>query len=254
MRIEEAFPAIVSKTQFRRVNGLMRSRAPRVAHPRRVASSYLLSGLVKCNACNGAGTVPWRHCLRHRPGGRVRGHGPRRRRAGALPWSAGPGHEPLRHRAGRLRGASPAHRKPAPAHRGDGGGAVERRAAGRPRPRPGGLLRPAPRAHRLPGLLRLPARRRGGRRRYGAAAAPLRHRQPAQPPLRRGRRPAVQRGVDHRLRPAAAGAGASARRGDGLHRDGVGRHSPGPQAPPAGGGRGVVDHAAPIGQPCSPTR
>ena len=55
VRIEEAFPAIVSKTQFRRVNGLMRSRAPRVAHPRRVASSYLLSGLVKCNACNGAG-------------------------------------------------------------------------------------------------------------------------------------------------------------------------------------------------------
>ena len=54
MRIEEAFPAIVSKSQFRRVNGLMRSRAPRVAHPRRVASSYLLSGLVKCKSCNGA--------------------------------------------------------------------------------------------------------------------------------------------------------------------------------------------------------
>ena len=54
VRIEEAFPAIVSKTQFRRVNGLMRSRAPRVAHPRRVASSYLLSGLVKCKFCNGA--------------------------------------------------------------------------------------------------------------------------------------------------------------------------------------------------------
>ena len=54
VRIEEAFSAIVSKTQFRQVNGLMRSRAPRVAHPRRVASSYLLSGLVKCKACNGA--------------------------------------------------------------------------------------------------------------------------------------------------------------------------------------------------------
>ena len=54
MRIEEAFPAIVSKTRFRRVNSLMRSRAPRVAHPRRVASSYLLSGLVKCKACNRA--------------------------------------------------------------------------------------------------------------------------------------------------------------------------------------------------------
>ena len=49
----------------------------------------------------------------------------------------------------------------------------------------------------------------------------------------------VQRGADHRLRPAAAGAGASARRRDGLHRDGVGSGGPGPQAPPAGRRRGV---------------
>ena len=54
MRVEKAFPAIVSKTHFRRVNSLMRSRAPKIAHPRRVASSYLLSGLVKCKACNRA--------------------------------------------------------------------------------------------------------------------------------------------------------------------------------------------------------
>ena len=54
MRVEKAFPAIVSKTRFRRVNSLMRSRAPKIAHPRRVASSYLLSGLVKCKACNRA--------------------------------------------------------------------------------------------------------------------------------------------------------------------------------------------------------
>ena len=54
MRVEKAFPAIVSKTKFRRVNSLMRSRAPKIAHPRRVASSYLLSGLVKCKACNRA--------------------------------------------------------------------------------------------------------------------------------------------------------------------------------------------------------
>ena len=32
----------------------MRSRAPKVTHPRRVASSYLLSGLVKCRACKRA--------------------------------------------------------------------------------------------------------------------------------------------------------------------------------------------------------
>ena len=93
-------------------------------------------------------------------------------------------------------------------------------------------------------LLRLP--RRGGERPLTAAPA-LRHRQPETPPLRRGRRPARQRGPGDGLRPAAAGAGASARRRDGLHRDGVGRRRPGPQAPPAGGGRGVVDHAAPGG-------
>ena len=36
------------------------------------------------------------------PEGRVRRHGPRRRRAGAHPRCARPGHEPLRHRPGRL--------------------------------------------------------------------------------------------------------------------------------------------------------
>ena len=54
VRIEKAFPAIVSKTRFRRVNRLMRSRAPKIAHPRRVGSTYLLSGLVKCHRCNRA--------------------------------------------------------------------------------------------------------------------------------------------------------------------------------------------------------
>ena len=52
VRVEKAFPAVVSKAQFRRVNQLMRSRAPRFSHPRRVGSSYLLSGLAKCQACN----------------------------------------------------------------------------------------------------------------------------------------------------------------------------------------------------------
>ena len=54
VRVEKAFPSIVSKTRFRRVNRLMRSRAPKVAHPRRVGSTYLLSGLVKCKSCNRA--------------------------------------------------------------------------------------------------------------------------------------------------------------------------------------------------------
>ncbi len=54
VRVEKAFPAIVSKAQFRRVNRKLRSRAPRRTHPRRVGISYLLCGLVRCKACNRA--------------------------------------------------------------------------------------------------------------------------------------------------------------------------------------------------------
>ena len=52
MRVEKAFPAIVTRAQFRRVGKHLSSRAPKSTHPRRVGSSYLLSGLVKCQACN----------------------------------------------------------------------------------------------------------------------------------------------------------------------------------------------------------
>ena len=48
------YPAIVTKAQFSRVNKLMRSRAPKKSHPRRVGSTYLLSGLVKCKTRNRA--------------------------------------------------------------------------------------------------------------------------------------------------------------------------------------------------------
>ena len=54
VRVDRAFPGIISKAQFRRVNKLMRSRAPKINHPRRVGSSYLLSGLVRCKTCNRA--------------------------------------------------------------------------------------------------------------------------------------------------------------------------------------------------------
>ena len=56
VRVEKAFPAIVTKAQaqFNRVGKLMRARAPKTSHPRRVGSTYLLSGLVKCKACNRA--------------------------------------------------------------------------------------------------------------------------------------------------------------------------------------------------------
>ena len=52
VRVEKAFPAIVSKAQFRRVNSLMRSRAPKITHPRRAGSSFMLSGLVRCKTCD----------------------------------------------------------------------------------------------------------------------------------------------------------------------------------------------------------
>ena len=54
VRVEKAFPAIVSRAKFNRVNALMRSRAPKRTHPRRVASTYLLSGLLRCRVCRGA--------------------------------------------------------------------------------------------------------------------------------------------------------------------------------------------------------
>ena len=52
VRVDKAFPAIVPKAQFRRVNSLMRSRAPKISHPRRLGSSFMLSGLVRCKTCD----------------------------------------------------------------------------------------------------------------------------------------------------------------------------------------------------------
>ena len=55
--MEKAFPAIVSKRDFRRVAATMRSKAPAKVHPRRASSPYLLSGLVKCERCGKALTA-----------------------------------------------------------------------------------------------------------------------------------------------------------------------------------------------------
>ncbi len=56
VQVDEAFPAIVSKAQFQSVNKLLRSRTSKTTRPRRTASSYLLSGLVKCYRCKTAFT------------------------------------------------------------------------------------------------------------------------------------------------------------------------------------------------------
>ncbi len=57
VRVENAFPAIVSADEFDRARRLLESRAPKVTHPRRAANPYLLSGLAKCESCNKALTA-----------------------------------------------------------------------------------------------------------------------------------------------------------------------------------------------------
>ena len=57
VRVEDAFPAIVTRKEFERARRLMQSRAPKHVHPRRASSPYLLSGLLKCEACGKALTA-----------------------------------------------------------------------------------------------------------------------------------------------------------------------------------------------------
>ena len=57
VRVEDAFPAIISKDEFRQVAALLRSKAPAQVHPRRSGSPYLLSGLVRCRTCRRALTA-----------------------------------------------------------------------------------------------------------------------------------------------------------------------------------------------------
>ena len=52
VRVEKAFPAIITRAQLQRIGKHLSSRAPKFSHPRRVGSSYLLSGLAKCKTCN----------------------------------------------------------------------------------------------------------------------------------------------------------------------------------------------------------
>ena len=57
VRVEDAFPAIVSKQEFQRAKKLLGSRAPKKVNPRRASSPYLLSGLLKCETCGKALTA-----------------------------------------------------------------------------------------------------------------------------------------------------------------------------------------------------
>ena len=51
VRVEGAWPALVSKELFEEVQQAMSERAPKVQKPGRVGSQYLLSGLLKCGVC-----------------------------------------------------------------------------------------------------------------------------------------------------------------------------------------------------------
>ena len=54
VRVEGAWPALVSREMFDAVQQGMRERAPNVQRPGRVGSTYLLSGLLKCGVCDRA--------------------------------------------------------------------------------------------------------------------------------------------------------------------------------------------------------
>lgn len=49
VRVENAWPAIISRETFQLVQRKMASRRPQVTHPRTVPSFYLLSGLLFCS-------------------------------------------------------------------------------------------------------------------------------------------------------------------------------------------------------------
>ncbi|MEL7562797.1 recombinase family protein [Dehalogenimonas sp. 4OHTPN] len=51
---DDAWPAIIEKTHFEKVQMILASRAPKVTHPRVTGSTYLLSGMIKCQKCGAA--------------------------------------------------------------------------------------------------------------------------------------------------------------------------------------------------------
>ena len=54
IRTDNACPAIVNRSTFKKVQELIGSRSFNYIHPRRVSSQYLLSGLARCGQCGKA--------------------------------------------------------------------------------------------------------------------------------------------------------------------------------------------------------
>lgn len=54
IRIEGAWEPIVEQQKFERAKAVLASRAPKIIHPRRVQSRYVLSGIIRCGDCGTA--------------------------------------------------------------------------------------------------------------------------------------------------------------------------------------------------------
>jgi site-specific DNA recombinase len=54
VRTENVCPAIIDREIFQKVQTMMKARMPKIANPRRISSSFLLSGLVYCGHCGKA--------------------------------------------------------------------------------------------------------------------------------------------------------------------------------------------------------
>ena len=54
IRIEDAWPPIVDRETFEKVQTKMTARAPKITHPRVIHSEYILSGLLRCKNCDAA--------------------------------------------------------------------------------------------------------------------------------------------------------------------------------------------------------
>jgi site-specific DNA recombinase len=54
IRVENAWPTIVSRDIFDQVQALLKARAPSYLHPKRTASHFLLSGIARCGYCGKA--------------------------------------------------------------------------------------------------------------------------------------------------------------------------------------------------------
>jgi site-specific DNA recombinase len=55
VRIKDAWPSIIDKGTFDFIQDQMKERGPKIVHPRKVSSAYLLSGILRC-ACGSAMT------------------------------------------------------------------------------------------------------------------------------------------------------------------------------------------------------